>query len=95
MIIDYILDRKDEEEDMRQGYTHKKMPNGDLIPLAYDPMRFYRNIIGYGEIAWPILSAMDYGTEQDVKNELCSYVMTQNYNPAICDYINSRNWLTA
>lgn len=42
---------------------------------------------------FPISRAMDGGTEQDVKKALCSYVRAAGYNPEICDYINSVNWL--
>lgn len=77
MIIDLILDRRDGE--------------------AYDPKEFYMEVMEYSEtwpdIAFPIASAMDSGTEQDVKNELCGYVLECGYNPEICEYINSVNWL--
>lgn len=77
MIIDLILDRKDGE--------------------AYNPKEFYMEVMDYGEtwpdIAFPIASAMDSGTEQDVKNELCRYVLECGYNPQICEYINSVEWL--
>lgn len=77
MIIDLILDRKDGQR--------------------YDAHDFYYNIMGYGEIwpnlADPITGAMDEGEEQDVKNALCAYIRNNDYNPAICDYINSVEWL--
>lgn len=77
MIIDLILDRKD-------GYR-------------YNPREFYDEVIKYGEtwpdIAFPIASAMDSGIEQDVKNELCRYVIEYGYNSKICEYINSVEWL--
>lgn len=77
MIIDLILDRKD----------------GDI----YSPKEFYNELMDYSEI-WasltnPITSAMDYGTEEDVKRELCNYVLNCGYNPQICEYINSVEWL--
>lgn len=77
MIIDLILDRMD----------------GDV----YSPYSFYNELQEYGntfnEIAWDIARAMDEGTEEDVKRELCRYVLEQGYNPQICDYITSVNWL--
>jgi hypothetical protein len=77
MIIDLILDRKD-------GF-------------GYSPHEFYNEVMEYGkifgEIAFKIARAMDMGEEKDVKNELCNYVIEQDYNPEICDYINSVNWL--
>lgn len=77
MIIDLILDRR----------------AGD----AYNARDFYCDVLQYRE-TWPDLSdpitkAMDGGTEKDVKEALCSYVRAAGYNPEICDYINSVNWL--
>ena len=77
MVIDCILDRKD----------------GEDMNVKYDPHRFYCDILPYGEESEYITSAMDYGEEDDVKYRLCEYVMTHHYNPEICNYINSRNWL--
>lgn len=77
MIIDLILDRKD-------GYK-------------YNPKEFYNEVMDYGdtwpELANPITYAMDTGTDDDVKRELCGYVIKCGYNPKICDYINSVEWL--
>lgn len=77
MIIDLILDRKSGE--------------------AYEPREFYYDVVGYGEIwpdlAWPIARAIDEGTEQDVKNELCAYIDKAGYNTVIKEYINSVEWL--
>lgn len=77
MIIVLILDRQDGAE--------------------YSPRRFYDEVMDYGsiwpEIAHPIARAMDGGTEEDVKRELCRYIDEQEYNPAIKDYINEVNWL--
>lgn len=77
MIIDLILDRKD-------GF-------------GYSPREFYNDVMEYGrefgEMAFKIARAMDMGEEEDVKNELCNYVIEQDYNPEICDYINNVNWL--
>lgn len=57
---------------------------------------FYSEVAEYCEL-WPeysyILTAMDEGTEQIVKFSLCRYILENDYNPAICDYINSVNWL--
>lgn len=111
MIVDLILDRKDDDELIKQGFTHAKYWDGRLRPLAYDPKKFYDDLVGYivpmkdengnwTKVADPdcpatkISRAMDSGTEQDVKDALCAYITNCNYNPEICDYINSRNWLT-
>lgn len=95
MVIDKILDRKDNEELMAQGYTHiQNGITGEVEPLAYEPANFYREIYPYGDVAVNITLAMDYGEESDVKWALCDYVIKNGYNPEICNYINSRNWLT-
>lgn len=77
MIIDLILDRKDGEK--------------------YTPKDFYLQILDYSEVfpelANPISYAMNKGDEQNVKNALCDYVVKCSYNPNICDYINSVEWL--
>lgn len=91
MIIDMILDRKDDEETMKQGFTHVQYPDGSLRALAYDAHRFYSDMMVYG--ADDITRAMDYGTEEDVRKALCDYIRRNDYNPEICDYINSREWL--
>ena len=59
----------------------------------YNAHDFYVDVMGYGEIGEDITRAMDFGTESDVRRELCEYITANEYNPAICDYINSREWL--
>ena len=77
MIIDIILDRKDGE--------------------PYDAKKFYLDIMGYADIwpdlANPITRAMDGGTNEDVRKALCDYIVSQGYNPSICDYVNSVEWI--
>ena len=63
--------------------------------VPYNPHSFYRSVLRYGDIGEDITRAMDYGTEEDVRRELCEYIHANEYNPAICDYINGRRWLTA
>ena len=79
MIIDLILDRKYDAE-----------YNGIDTYNAHD---FYIDCLGYNHIADGIIKAMDYGSETDVKRELCKYILKNGYNKKICDYINSVNWL--
>ena len=82
MIIDLILDRKYNEE--TTGYD------------SYDPYEFYREVMSYEsifELPRDISSALDYGTEDDVRNALCKYIDDQQYNPDIKDYVNSKTWL--
>jgi hypothetical protein len=82
MIIDLILDRKDDEQ---EGYDF------------YNAHDFYMGCMGYNKvfshIADGITEAMDYGENEDVQRALCKYIDENNYNPAIKDFINSVNWL--
>lgn len=98
MIIDYILDRKCDDEIIAQGYTHRKTWDGKIVPIKYDPHKFYMEIMGYiggcgSDAAEKITKEMDSGTEKSVKKALCDYILNYGYNPEICEYINSRNWL--
>lgn len=60
----------------------------------YTPRNFYSYCMedgpGYG---WNIARAMDSGTNKDVQIELCKYIQGNGYNPQICEYVNSVNWL--
>ena len=82
MIVDLILDRKDDNTIWTE--------NGSK---PYTAERFYRELVGYGEIGFDIQRAFDGGTEQDIKRELCRYIDEQEHNPEIKDYINSVEWL--
>lgn len=77
MIIDLILDRKDGE--------------------PYDAKHFYNEVMDYGyiwpQLANPITSAMDGGTNEEVQKALCLYVTSQGYNESICDYVNNVDWI--
>lgn len=79
MIIDLILDRKDNEK-----YYEKDL---------YNSHDFYYDVLRYGEIGDEITRALDFGTESDVKKALCNYIYNNEYNVNICDYINSKQWL--
>lgn len=61
--------------------------------VTYNPRNFYFDVLGYGEIGERITRAMDGGTEQDVKNALNQYILENEYNPAICEYVNGQTWL--
>lgn len=87
MIIDLILDRKNDIETFNE---------------LYNPKTFYNEILGYADmfccdsaenIAFKIAKAMDEGTEEEVKQQLCSYVKDYGYNDDICKFINSVEWL--
>lgn len=81
MIIDLILDRRD---DKKYG-------------IGYDAKRFYDLVMNYidfpDDYASKITYAMDYLEEEYVKKALCDYVINNEYNPKICEYINSVEWL--
>lgn len=76
MIIDLILDRRD--------------------GVPYDPYVFYNEMMDYyavfPDLAAPIVRALDWGTEKDVKKAICGYIMDQGYNPDICAYVNAVKW---
>lgn len=78
MVIDLILDRRDNE---RSGI------------FSYEPGTFYHECMEYGEVADEITKAMDYGTEEQVKHAIKRYIVTQGYNPDICNYVGSVDWL--
>lgn len=59
----------------------------------YSAHDFYMDCLGYGRIGDDITRAMDFGTEEEVKRALCKYVVENEYNPLICDYICRINWL--
>jgi len=92
MIIDLILDRR--AADKQEDETGKRPIwfTGEID--EYDPAKFYRDVMSYGEIGHDITRALDGGTEDDVKRELCKYIINGEYNPNICGYIYSVNWLT-
>ena len=93
MIIDLILDRKDDDALLAQGYTHKRYSDGALVPLEFNAAGFYRDVMRYGDIGRDITAAMDYGENSDVQKALCDYIDGNEYNPAIKDYICSVNWI--
>lgn len=87
MIIDLILDRQNDIETFNE---------------FYDPKTFYNEVLEYADmfgcdnaenIAFKIAKAMDEGTEEEVRQQLCSYVKDYGYNDDICKFINSVEWL--
>jgi hypothetical protein len=59
----------------------------------YSPKKFYNDIRPYGSIGYDILDALDSGTEQEVKKQLSLYIIENDYNNEIVNYINSVSWL--
>lgn len=59
---------------------------------GYDASEFYCYCNGYNEHGNNIARAMGAGTNEDVQAAICAYILSE-YNPKICDYVNSRDWL--
>ena len=59
----------------------------------YNAHKFFFSCFAYGSAGDEITAAMARGDEDDVKTALCGYVIRNEYNPKICDYIRSRVWL--
>lgn len=80
MVIDVILDRKDDE---KEGHFD-----------GYSPKDFYDAMMDYADMGGEdIASAMDGGTEEDVKAAICRYIEDYGYNPDICKWVKSVSWL--
>ena len=63
---------------------------------GYNAHNFYCNVMRYNDVlgvGGNIAAAMDYGEEKDVREALADYIIKNQYNPAIVNYINSVNWL--
>ena len=60
---------------------------------AYNPKKFYNDVLNYGEQGQEIAKALDSGEAEDIKRELNAYIMKNDYNPAICEWVNLVNWL--
>jgi len=86
MIIDLILDRKDNSNRVIKDGKAYSTPE-------YNAKRFYDEIVGWEELGWEIAEALDSGENEDVQRELCNYIIEHEYNPDICNYIKSVNWL--
>ena len=61
---------------------------------SYTAKKFYDNVMAYEEgTDYKISRALDGGTEKDVRKALCDYIIHNDYNPKICNYINKVTWL--
>ena len=78
MIIDEILDRK-----AGRPYNAKAFYNYCMKEAS---------VFGY-YIGGEIMRAMDSRKNADVQEALCKYILEQDYNSDICDYIRSVDWL--
>ena len=59
----------------------------------YNAKDFYNDVMEYEEVGFEITEAMDNGKEKDVKKAICDYIINGEYNPEICEYINSVEWI--
>jgi hypothetical protein len=73
----------------------------DAMDGDYNPRDFY-NYVNENEALsndisiggrWPISTAMDSGTNADVKRELCNYIDANLYNADIKKFINKFTWV--
>ena len=62
-------------------------------PASYVARDFYADMNGWRGYGWMIARAMDSGKNEDVQNELCRYVIENEYNPQICRFILDFNWI--
>ena len=61
---------------------------------SYKAKEFYDDVMAYEEgTDYEISRALDGGTEKDVRKALCDYIINNDYNPKICNYINKVTWL--
>ena len=82
MIVDLILDRKDNESAFGK----------DL----YSTSEFAKDVAEYESefnIGNSISRAIRKGDEIETKQALCRYIDDMDYNPQIKDYINSKRWI--
>ena len=61
--------------------------------VHYQAKKFYNDISEYGNISDNITQAMDEGENIDVIDCLCTYIIENDYNLDICDYIKNQHWI--
>jgi hypothetical protein len=62
--------------------------------IVYNPKQFYNEMTMYGvDSGFAIASALDSGEEVDVKRALAIYIIENEYNLDIINYIYQVNWL--
>ena len=59
----------------------------------YSAREFYWDCAGYGKVGDYICYCMDELEEIDVKAAICKYIIDNEYNPDICGYVWSVDWL--
>ena len=78
MIIDKILDAAEGSYDARDFYNYA-MEHESI----FDPSDEY-----------PISTALDSGSNDDVRRELCRYIDNNDYNKNIKRFVNKFNWIS-
>lgn len=60
----------------------------------YNKEAFFSEVLEYSKEGnfYDLANAFGLGSEKEVKEALCSYVIRNDYNPTICEFINSNNW---
>ena len=79
MVIDIIIDRQADVNDGQDTWDYNKAK--DLYDSAVE--------FGFVELR----DSLDFGTEEEVKQELCKYIDDQGYRPSIKKFVNSVDWL--
>lgn len=82
MIVDLILDRKDNEKTFGEDLY-------ETLDFMYKVSR-YEEMFNLGNA---ISNAIYNGDEIATKKALCNYIDDMDYNPKIKDYINSKEWV--
>lgn len=70
----------DEILDVRDGF--KQTPD---LKYMYDEATLFR----FNDLA----RALDCGSNKDIQKALCDYIIDCEYNPEICEFINTFDWL--
>lgn len=60
--------------------------------VKYSADDFFNRCYMYGDVGKEITNAMTFGDEEDVKEAICRYILTNEYNPGICKYVRSVRW---
>ena len=60
---------------------------------TYSPAGFYRDVMEYGPEGWGISRAMDRGTNRDIQKAIADYILDNGYNPELCGFVFSVEWL--
>lgn len=61
----------------------------------YNFKEFFENVFKYGKTFqnYSLINAFAMGNEKDIKKALCDYIIYNDYNQNICDYIKSVKWI--